>query len=155
MCVCVQEPDLRYLVENIWASQSALSACSDLEELVLVRWDTHKPWSPWNCVLLTKDEGQAHSKLENALEVWMDKLRVYHQRFNFSLLFFCCRRTDSTLLPRSCIDTSWLRLTSRECRRCKLPWGQRSRSSPSPGLMKGKSPHQSKPHSWFNPWTYM
>ena len=71
LCVCVQEPDLRYLVENIWASQSALSACSDLEELVLVRWDEHKAWSPWNCVLLTKDEGQAHSKLENALEVWI------------------------------------------------------------------------------------
>ena len=70
MCVYrAQEPDLRYLVENIWASQSALSAVQDLHELCLVRWDTSEQWSPWNCVLLTKDEAKAHNKIDSVEKV--------------------------------------------------------------------------------------
>ena len=60
-----QDSDLHYLVENIWAGQSAMSAEKDLFELILVRWDVRSPWSPWNCILLTKDEAQAHTKLED------------------------------------------------------------------------------------------
>lgn len=65
----VQEPDLRYLVENIWNSQSVLSAHEDLFDLLLVRWNKYEEWSPWNCILLTKDEASAHGKLENVTEV--------------------------------------------------------------------------------------
>lgn len=61
----LQEADLRYLVENIWATQSSLSAWTDLYDLVLVRWDKDEEWSPWNCILLTKDEAQAHSRIDN------------------------------------------------------------------------------------------
>ena len=32
-----EEPDLRYLVENIWNSQNVLSAHEDLFDLILVR----------------------------------------------------------------------------------------------------------------------
>ena len=64
-----QEPDLRYLVENVWNSQSVLSAWDDLYDLVLVRWDRLSEWSPWNCVLLTKEEATAHDKLEDVDEV--------------------------------------------------------------------------------------
>ena len=42
-----------------------MSAEKDLFELILVRWDVRSPWSPWNCILLTKDEAQAHTKLED------------------------------------------------------------------------------------------
>ena len=63
--VFLQEADLRYLVENIWATQSSLSAWTDLYDLVLVRWDKDEEWSPWNCILLTKDEAQAHSRIDN------------------------------------------------------------------------------------------
>ncbi|KAL8612502.1 hypothetical protein ACOMHN_053756 [Nucella lapillus] len=59
----MQESDLRYLVENIWSGQSVLSAWEDLYDLVLVRWDRHAQWSPWNCVLLTNDEAKAHNRL--------------------------------------------------------------------------------------------
>ncbi|XP_006149270.1 IQ and ubiquitin-like domain-containing protein [Tupaia chinensis] len=55
--------DIQYLVENIWAAQSALSANNNLNDLVLVRWDKSMEWSPWNCILLTRDEGAAHLKL--------------------------------------------------------------------------------------------
>lgn len=64
-----QENDIRYLVEKIWDSQSTLSACSDLYELVLVRWNRTEEWSPWNCVLLTKDEASAHERVTNLEQV--------------------------------------------------------------------------------------
>ena len=67
----LQEGDLRYLVENIWATQSALSAWTDLYDLVLVRWDKDEEWSPWNCILLTKDEAQAHFRIED-----IEKVRI-------------------------------------------------------------------------------
>lgn len=69
LCRFLQEPDLRYLVENIWNSQSVLSAHEDLFDLVLVRWNKYEEWSPWNCILLTKEEASAHAKLENVTEV--------------------------------------------------------------------------------------
>ena len=50
----IQDADLRYLIEKIWNSQSALSGLEDLYDLVLVRWNKHEHWSPWNCLLLTK-----------------------------------------------------------------------------------------------------
>ncbi|XP_026724467.1 IQ and ubiquitin-like domain-containing protein isoform X2 [Athene cunicularia] len=61
----VQLQDLQYLIENIWGCRSALSACSDLYDLVMVRWDKHHEWSPWNTILLSRDEADAHLKLCN------------------------------------------------------------------------------------------
>ncbi|XP_029872007.1 IQ and ubiquitin-like domain-containing protein isoform X3 [Aquila chrysaetos chrysaetos] len=61
----VQHQDLQYMIEIIWGCQSALSACSDLYDLVMVRWDKQHEWSPWNTILLTKDEAVAHLKLCN------------------------------------------------------------------------------------------
>ncbi|KAM4874324.1 IQ motif and ubiquitin-like domain-containing protein [Thomomys bottae] len=61
----MQLSDIRYLIENIWASQSILSACKDIDDLVMVRWDTSIEWAPWNCILLTKEEGEAHLKVKN------------------------------------------------------------------------------------------
>ncbi|XP_060080948.1 IQ and ubiquitin-like domain-containing protein [Ylistrum balloti] len=78
----LQEQDLRYLVEKIWNSQSILSAWEDLYDLVLVRWDKHQEWSPWNCILLTKDESSAHEKLVNLEEgygsVFIHKVQQKH-----------------------------------------------------------------------------
>ncbi|XP_055974469.1 IQ and ubiquitin-like domain-containing protein [Sorex fumeus] len=60
--------DIQYLIENIWSSQSILSSCTDLNKLVMVRWDKSVEWSPWNCILLTKDESIAHLKLKSIEE---------------------------------------------------------------------------------------
>ncbi|XP_063317015.1 IQ motif and ubiquitin-like domain-containing protein [Pelmatolapia mariae] len=57
--------DMQYLVEAVWASRSALSASIDLYNLVFVRWDRHKDWSPWNCILLSKEETSAHLEVED------------------------------------------------------------------------------------------
>ncbi|XP_018413236.1 PREDICTED: IQ and ubiquitin-like domain-containing protein [Nanorana parkeri] len=66
----LQQEDLQYLVENIWAAQSVVSACDDLYDLVMVRWDKYCEWSPWNCILLTKDEAAAHLKLGYAEQAY-------------------------------------------------------------------------------------
>uniref|UniRef100_A0A8C4X3L6 IQ motif and ubiquitin domain containing n=1 Tax=Erpetoichthys calabaricus TaxID=27687 RepID=A0A8C4X3L6_ERPCA len=65
----IQEKDLQYLLEAIWGVQSALSAWDELSELVLVRWNKYVEWSPWNCILLTKDEAKAHFKLKDVEKV--------------------------------------------------------------------------------------
>lgn len=65
------------MIENIWGCQSALSACSDLCDLVMVRWDKQQEWSPWNTILLTKDEADAHIKLCNLQEVKFNGLNFF------------------------------------------------------------------------------
>ncbi|CAB0031680.1 unnamed protein product [Trichogramma brassicae] len=52
--------DVRHLVLNIWHGHSVLSECDDPRELRLPRYEASKPWSPWNCVLLTEQETEAH-----------------------------------------------------------------------------------------------
>ena len=70
VCVCVrQESDFRHLVLSLWGGQSCLSADPDLYELLLCRWDVDEPWTPWNCVLLTRDETEAHYKLGKPQQV--------------------------------------------------------------------------------------
>uniref|UniRef100_A0A1X7T4S2 Uncharacterized protein n=1 Tax=Amphimedon queenslandica TaxID=400682 RepID=A0A1X7T4S2_AMPQE len=63
------ESDVRYLIEIIWAGQSAVSGEKDLFELILVRWNITEHWSPWNCILLTTDEARAHVKLDDPEKV--------------------------------------------------------------------------------------
>ena len=54
-----------------------LSAHEDLFDLILVRWKKYEQWSPWNCILLTKEEASAHAKLENVTEVRLFSLFVF------------------------------------------------------------------------------
>ncbi|RKP00135.1 hypothetical protein CXG81DRAFT_13586 [Caulochytrium protostelioides] len=59
----LHENDIRYLVEHIWASSSAISGICPMNTLTLVRWDSQHPFSPWNSVLLTYSEGAEHLKV--------------------------------------------------------------------------------------------
>lgn len=56
-------------MDVVWGAQSALSAWNNLHDLVLLRWDQLWEWSPWNCILLTKDEAAAHLKVDNVDKV--------------------------------------------------------------------------------------
>ncbi|KAL0277167.1 UNVERIFIED_CONTAM: hypothetical protein PYX00_004536 [Menopon gallinae] len=56
----LQDEDMRFLVENIWHSRSAISENNNLMDLRMPRWDTAKDWTPWNCILLTEGEAVAH-----------------------------------------------------------------------------------------------
>eukprot|EP00049_Salpingoeca_infusionum_P008048 m.130267 g.130267 ORF g.130267 m.130267 type:complete len:722 (-) comp13897_c0_seq2:1186-3351(-) len=53
--------DIRYLVDTIWGTKSCLSEESDPKQLTLVRWDHTKEWTPWNCLVLAKDEVDGHN----------------------------------------------------------------------------------------------
>ncbi|KAI3371743.1 hypothetical protein L3Q82_023600 [Scortum barcoo] len=66
----LQVEDVKYLVEVVWASRSALNASSDLYNLVFVRWERRKDWSPWNCILLSKEETSAHLEVEDVLKAY-------------------------------------------------------------------------------------
>ena len=59
----LQESDIRYIVENIWNSRSVLSGLADLFDLRLARWECEKEWSPWNCILLSREECRIHTQL--------------------------------------------------------------------------------------------
>ncbi|XP_041652054.1 IQ and ubiquitin-like domain-containing protein [Cheilinus undulatus] len=61
----LQVEDVKYLVDVIWASCSALHGSTDLYSLVFVRWEHHRDWSPWNCILLSKEETSAHLEVED------------------------------------------------------------------------------------------
>ena len=62
--------DIRWLVMDNWAGVSLLSSDSDINELQLVRWDRSRPWSPWNCILLSFVEAEAHKRLERLDEAY-------------------------------------------------------------------------------------
>ena len=59
----LQESDIRFIVENIWNSRSILSGLGDLFDLRLARWECEKEWSPWNCILLSREECRIHTQL--------------------------------------------------------------------------------------------
>lgn len=67
--VSPQVEDLRYLVRVVWASCSALNASTDLYNLVFVRWERKRDWSPWNCILLSKEETSAHMEVQDVHKV--------------------------------------------------------------------------------------
>uniref|UniRef100_A0A8C4ZTJ1 IQ motif and ubiquitin domain containing n=1 Tax=Gadus morhua TaxID=8049 RepID=A0A8C4ZTJ1_GADMO len=52
--------DMRYLVEVVWGGRSALSGAPGPQGLVMGPWEPRQAWSPWNCLLLTREENQAH-----------------------------------------------------------------------------------------------
>merc|ERR1719231_1440019 len=54
-----------HLIDTIWRGQSILSQESELFRLALARWDKREEWSPWNCVLLSKEEAKLHEELQD------------------------------------------------------------------------------------------
>ncbi|XP_023199859.1 IQ and ubiquitin-like domain-containing protein isoform X2 [Xiphophorus maculatus] len=61
----LQVDDIRYLIEKVWASCSALNGSRDIYNLVFARWNVQEDWSPWNCILLSKEETSAHTQVEH------------------------------------------------------------------------------------------
>jgi len=88
----IQEKDLQYLVDNIWKKMSIFSSWDDVSDLEFARWNKYEQWSPWNCILVTKDEAIAHLRVDHLAEsygtVFMNKIRDKHTvaRIYFSKL---------------------------------------------------------------------
>ncbi|KAL3311565.1 hypothetical protein Ciccas_009853 [Cichlidogyrus casuarinus] len=65
----VNEDDILYIVSDIWANKSCLSGWPNMIDLVLSRWRLNEPWSPWNTILLTREEAQVHRVSASSLEL--------------------------------------------------------------------------------------
>lgn len=66
----LQDRDIFYLVNSIWHGRSAVSECSDIYCLHLCRWRPDEDWSPWNCILLTREEAKQHLRVRSLEEVY-------------------------------------------------------------------------------------
>ncbi|KAM8891052.1 IQ motif and ubiquitin-like domain-containing protein isoform 1-T2 [Spinachia spinachia] len=103
----LQVEDLRYLVEVVWASRSALQARSDLYDLVLVRWERRTDWSPWNCILLSKEEAPAHLEVEDVHKAYEATFirRIQHKhvlaRRHFSQIPVMAEHLGDQLVPKT------------------------------------------------------
>ncbi|TDH09766.1 hypothetical protein EPR50_G00092110 [Perca flavescens] len=99
----LQVEDLRYLVDVVWASRSALHASRDLYNLVFVRWERRRDWSPWNCILLSKEETSAHLDVEDIHKAydatfirWIEHKHMLARR-HFSQMAVMAEYLDSQL----------------------------------------------------------
>uniref|UniRef100_A0A3Q1G8Y6 IQ motif and ubiquitin domain containing n=1 Tax=Acanthochromis polyacanthus TaxID=80966 RepID=A0A3Q1G8Y6_9TELE len=106
--------DIRYLIEVVWLSQSALNASSDLYNLMLVRWEHQKDWSPWNCILLSKEEASAHFEVEDVNKAYemtfIHKVKHKHrlaQRY-FSQISIMAEYLDSAAPPAAALSNQLL-----------------------------------------------
>ncbi|KAI4493113.1 hypothetical protein M0802_009663 [Mischocyttarus mexicanus] len=67
------------LVNTIWHGKSPISECDILDRLYLLRFRNDIQWSPWNTLLLTKEEALKHRCLKNIEEFYdKDLLRKFH-----------------------------------------------------------------------------
>ncbi|XP_015127513.1 IQ and ubiquitin-like domain-containing protein [Diachasma alloeum] len=79
----IQEPGIYHLVCNIWHGRSIVSEVDDIFRLRLVRFNVHKEWAPWNCILLTDEESEAHYFIEDLSTVYskilLDRVYLAHE----------------------------------------------------------------------------
>ncbi|XP_025408829.1 IQ and ubiquitin-like domain-containing protein [Sipha flava] len=74
-CFLMQPTEVYRLVSIVWKERSAIGDRGHLNGLRLVRWRQNEAWSPWNCVLLTRAEAEAHCRLDG------DPADCYDPRF--------------------------------------------------------------------------
>ncbi|XP_076469096.1 IQ motif and ubiquitin-like domain-containing protein [Babylonia areolata] len=111
----MQEKDIRYLVEYIWAMQSVLSAWKDPHDLVLIRWDSKVHWSPWNCIVLTSEEAESHAKVDDLHQVYDEAFHNrLHQKHVMGYKYFCQlpgilrKITAAAIMPSSTEKSKYL-----------------------------------------------
>ncbi|CAH8560584.1 unnamed protein product [Heterobilharzia americana] len=59
----INKEDIRFLIDQIWESRSVLSGWTNLLDLTLTRWNINEPWSPWNTIVVTREEAEIHANL--------------------------------------------------------------------------------------------
>ncbi|OQV13126.1 IQ and ubiquitin-like domain-containing protein [Hypsibius exemplaris] len=99
--------DLKYLLETIWQMSSAISGRKDLYDLKFVRWDRNLLWSPWNCILLTREEAVVHLKMLNRKvysDVLTKRIVLKHERAKrlFSKLIKTARESVVSVQKQLC-----------------------------------------------------
>jgi len=86
--------DIRYLIDTVWGLKSVLSEEPELFLLDMVRWDVTQEWSPWNCMLLSKEEAEAHAQLANPVSIMLHGSPLLRSR-----AYWPCSPHPSSLLP--------------------------------------------------------
>lgn len=66
----LQDRDIFYLVNNIWHGKSAISENYNIYQLHLCRWRRDEDWSPWNCILLSKEAVKSHLQVNDLKSVY-------------------------------------------------------------------------------------
>ncbi|KAG8186580.1 hypothetical protein JTE90_020873 [Oedothorax gibbosus] len=64
--------DIGVLVENIWKHQSCISGSREDIDLEFIRYDVDENWTPWNCLLVTREEAMNLTDVPN-LEMKYDE----------------------------------------------------------------------------------
>ncbi|VDP99353.1 unnamed protein product [Trichobilharzia regenti] len=59
----INKEDIRFIIDQIWENRSVLSGWTDLFDLTLTRWKINEPWSPWNTIVVTREEAEIHANL--------------------------------------------------------------------------------------------
>lgn len=87
------EPGIYHLINNIWHGRSIISENDDLYKLRLGRFDISVEWSPWNCILLTEEEAEAHYYIKDFRTVYapslLDKIFRAQEQAKSHFRFVC------------------------------------------------------------------
>lgn len=66
---CMHKQDIQYLLEKVWKHKTIFSEApqsdKDKKNLIFTRWDTTKPFVPWNLIYITKKDAKLHFLTEN------------------------------------------------------------------------------------------
>eukprot|EP00051_Salpingoeca_urceolata_P001763 m.43885 g.43885 ORF g.43885 m.43885 type:complete len:169 (-) comp11665_c0_seq4:45-551(-) len=81
--------DIKHLIDKVWAAKSAISQQTEMFHLTLTRWRIDEELSPWNCILLTKDEASAHESVADVDETYGNALlsRMRQKHLQARVLF--------------------------------------------------------------------
>ncbi|CAH8516554.1 unnamed protein product [Schistosoma turkestanicum] len=99
----MDKEDIRFLIDRIWESRSVLSGWTNLFDLTLARWDINEPWSPWNTILVTREEAKIHANLSTLKieETYSDPLiNLVNQRLMMGKTEFVKLRKNGLKMTR-------------------------------------------------------
>lgn len=100
--------EIRILIQEIWGG-SIVSGEKDPVLLSLPKWDRTLPWSPWNCIALTKHETKTH-KIQTSLYLFYSKQFINeviskHEKAQkyFKSFKTCERKNNKITYKRVCL----------------------------------------------------
>lgn len=68
LCFKLRPAEFGHLIGNIWQNTPIIGndhELSDTNQWIVTRWNVREEWTPWNCVLLTRNYFNSHLKVDN------------------------------------------------------------------------------------------
>lgn len=109
MAFIMQDVDIHHVVTQIWHSHSAINENDDVYNLRLCRWFKDIDWSPWNCILLTKEEAKAHLKIRKLEDVYDPEFlsHVFNKHILAKRTFSVAAELENRFQQIGNVDTKW------------------------------------------------